>query len=51
MDGLLFLFGVLSIVVIVAWEIANDRVPPDGQTTGLLAMPPERPPRGKQAER
>ncbi len=41
-DGLLFLVGVLSILVIVWWEIRNDRTPPDGPTTGLLAMLPEK---------
>lgn len=31
----------VAIVVIVWWEIRNDRTPPDGPTTGWLAMPPE----------
>ena len=41
MDSALYLAGVLAIVVVVWWEIRNDRVPRDGATTGLLAMTPE----------
>ncbi len=40
-DGVLFLLAMAAIVVIVWWEIRNDRTPPDGPTTGWLAMPPE----------
>lgn len=39
MDGALFLVSVIGLFVIVAWSLANDRVPPGGRTTGILAMP------------
>jgi hypothetical protein len=41
MASLFFLLGVVSIAVVVFWEIRNDGVAPDGATTGLLAMRPE----------
>jgi hypothetical protein len=38
MTGIALLFAVGIIAVIVIWSIVNDRVAPDGRTTGLLAM-------------
>jgi hypothetical protein len=38
MDSVLFLLAVVGIVVVVAWSVVNDRVPPNGKTRGLLAM-------------
>jgi hypothetical protein len=41
MASLFFLLGVVSIAVVVFWQIRNDGVAPDGATTGPLAMRPE----------
>lgn len=38
MTGIALLFAVGMIAVIVIWSIVNDRIAPDGRTTGLLAM-------------
>jgi hypothetical protein len=42
MDGLFFLLSVISVGLVVFWFIRNDRVPPGGPTSGLLAMRDER---------
>lgn len=38
MEGLALLLSIVAMGVIVFWFMRNDRVPPDGSTTGLLAM-------------
>jgi hypothetical protein len=43
MSGILFLIALIGILVVVMWEIINDRVDLTGETRGLLRMRKERP--------
>lgn len=38
--GIFFLASIIAIFIVLRWWIANDGVPDDGKTTGLLAMKP-----------
>jgi hypothetical protein len=43
MSGILFLIALIGILIVVMWEITNDRVDLAGETRGLLRMRKERP--------
>lgn len=47
MDGIAFALAIVAVGVIILWARSNDKVPVDGETTGLLAM--ARPKKGKTA--
>lgn len=38
MEGFIFLLSIIGIGVVILWSKRNDKVLPDGETTGLLAM-------------
>ncbi len=38
MEGFIFLLSIIGIGIVILWAKCNDKVPPDGETTGLLAM-------------
>jgi hypothetical protein len=38
MDGVYFLLAIIGVAIVVLWAFRNDRVRPDGATSGLLAM-------------
>lgn len=40
MEGFIFLLSIIGIGVVILWTKRNDKVPPHGETTGLLAMTP-----------
>lgn len=42
MSGILFLIALIGILVVVMWEITNDRVDLTGEMRGLLRMRKER---------
>ena len=39
MDGLFFLLSIIGTGLVMLWMIRNDKIPPDGATTGLFALP------------
>ena len=38
MEGSVFLLAIIGVGIVILWARRNDKVPPDGLTTGLLAM-------------
>lgn len=50
MGSLMFLAAVIAIVLIVVWNLRNDRAPTGARTRGILAvLPGSRPPEEKTA--
>lgn len=44
LSGIFFLIFLIGVIIIVAWSIKMDGLPPGARTSGLLAMrEPERP--------
>ena len=44
LSGLFFLIFLVGVIIVVAWSMKMDRIPPGARTSGLLAMrEPERP--------
>jgi hypothetical protein len=43
MEGFIFLLSIIGVGVVILWARRNDKVPLDGQTTGLLAMTSPKP--------
>lgn len=44
LSGIFFLVFLVGVIIIVAWSIKMDSIPPGARTSGLLAMrEPERP--------
>lgn len=38
MEGFIFLLAIIGIGIVILWAKRNDKIPPGGETTGLLAM-------------
>ena len=38
MEGFILLLAIVGVGIVIIWARRNDKVPLDGQTTGLLAM-------------
>ena len=38
MEGFIFLLAIIGIGMVILWARRNDKVPLDGETSGLLAM-------------
>lgn len=38
MEGFIFLLAIIGIGIVILWVRKNDKVPLDGETSGLLAM-------------
>lgn len=38
MEGFIFLLSIIGIGMVILWARRNDKVPLDGETSGLLAM-------------
>ena len=38
MEGFILLLAIIGVGVVIVWARRNDKVPLDGETTGLLAM-------------
>ena len=43
LTGLYFMLALAGVIIVVIWEIANDRVELTGETRGLLRMRTENP--------
>jgi hypothetical protein len=50
MSGIIFLVALIGVLVVVMWEITNDRVDLSGETRGLLRMRKEQPTAGNDEE-
>lgn len=38
MEGFIFLLAIIGVGMVISWARRNDKVPLDGETSGLLAM-------------
>ncbi|MDP6517378.1 MAG: hypothetical protein QF926_12270 [Alphaproteobacteria bacterium] len=38
MGGLVFLIAIIGVAMVIRWSMKYDKVAPDGETAGLLAM-------------
>ncbi|MBF0324547.1 hypothetical protein [Magnetospirillum moscoviense] len=50
MEGFILLLSIVGIGIVILWARRNDKVPLDGETTGLLAMGTAGPKRKRERE-